>query len=127
MAKYVDGFVLVVPKDKAEEYKKTYGINEEVFEGRIAAVIKPVLDSILVDVNRAIQFYLQENINTTLASVKLLGEACMIPGLVSYVTKYLGLSAEIIDPFYGIDTNGVNLDHKQSYAVALGLALKEDF
>lgn len=112
---------------QAEEYKKTYGVNEEVFEGRIATVIKPVLDSILVDVNRAVQFYRQENSNATLSSVKLLGEACLMPGLVSYVTKYLGLSAEILDPFYGIDTSGITVDHKQSYAVALGLALKEDF
>jgi type IV pilus assembly protein PilM len=112
---------------QAEEYKKTYGLNEKVFEGRIAEVVKPVLDSILMDVNRSIQFYRQEQVNNSLESIKLLGESSLMPGLIAYVTKYLGLSAEILDPFLGIDNAGLPIDKKQSFSVALGLALKEDF
>jgi type IV pilus assembly protein PilM len=112
---------------QAEEYKKTYGIEEKFFEGKIAGVIKPILETILMDANRAIQFFRQDNVNSNITSIKLLGESSGMPGLVPYVTKYLGISAEVSDPLFGITEIKSAMDNKQAYAVAIGLALKNDF
>ena len=111
---------------QAEEYKKTYGINEKFFEGKIANIIKPVVDTLLIDVNRAIQFFKQDQANTNLTTIKLLGESSVMPGLVPYITKYLGVSVEIADPFFGLEYSKDVPDNKHAFAVAVGLALKND-
>jgi len=112
---------------QAEEYKKTYGLNEKFFEGKIANVIKPILDTVLMDVNRAMQFFKQEYPDTSITSIKLLGDSSAMPNLISYITKYLGVAAEIADPLFGINTNKLEVANKQAFAVAIGLALKSDF
>ncbi|MEI7604112.1 MAG: type IV pilus assembly protein PilM [bacterium] len=112
---------------QSEEYKKTYGVDEKYFEGKIANVIKPVLDTIILDINRAIQFFRQENPDSNITSIKLLGESSAMPGLVAYMTKSLGIAVEIIDPTMGLVTGSLNIENKQTFAVAIGLALKTDF
>ena len=111
---------------QAEEYKKTYGINEKYFEGKIANVIKPVIDALLIDINRALQFFKQDQPNASITSIKLLGESSAMPGLVPYITRYLGVAVEIADPLFGLDLSKSTIDNKQVYAVACGLALKND-
>ena len=111
---------------QAEEYKKTYGLNEQVFEGKIANVIKPVMDTILIDINRALQFFRQDQPESSMAAVKLLGETSAMPGLISYMTKYLGITTEVGDPLFGIHVDKNMTENKQTFAVAIGLALKTD-
>ena len=42
---------------QAEEYKRNYGVVENVLEGKIYQVLSPILESIMLEVSRGIEFY----------------------------------------------------------------------
>lgn len=116
---------------QAEEYKKTYGIEPQHFDGKIAQVIKPVIDSILMEVRRAVEYFKTEFPNLPIGRVIFVGDAALLPGLLPYSANFLGLEVQIGTPWQGLrlqDKYAAALAKgAPAYAVAVGLALKTDF
>lgn len=111
---------------QAEEYKRTYGLVADKLEGKIVASVKPIMDSIVGEVNRALAFY-QEKYKETVQSVVLSGGTARLPGMVTYLATALGLEVQLANPWAGIvrtarfnvlSTEGPN------FCVSVGLALK---
>lgn len=120
-----EGLDLEVPQ--AEEYKKSYGLDEEKLEGKVRAAIKPIFDVVVDDIKKAIIFY-QEKEKVSLKSALLSGGTAKLPGVVTYLANALGLEVQVGDPFAG-----VVCDEKQKaelgddallYTTAVGLAMK---
>ncbi len=85
---------------QAEEYKKTYGFNEEALEGKIAAAIKPVLLSLLTEVKKALSFYQGKNPNEKeIKRIILSGGGAKLPGLIPFFTQNLGIETGIANPW----------------------------
>jgi len=117
--------------NQAEEYKKTYGLDMQYMGGKVAGIIKPVVDSILVEVKRAIDYFKKDFPDVQITKVLYVGDASLLPGLIPYSANYLQLDVQAGDPWSGIEIDEkfkpLLLKGAPGYAVAIGLALKQDF
>lgn len=115
---------------RAEEFKRNYGVTEGVLENKIRDVLSPILESIMVEVRRGVEFYKNRTLTVSPSDYLLSGDGALLPGLAEYVSKSLGVKAIIADPW-----NNISVDNKfkdiiaksgPSYSVAIGLALKDE-
>lgn len=115
---------------RAEEFKRNYGVVENVLEGKIYNVISPIIESILVEVRRGVEFYKNKTLAAAPVDYILNGDGALLPGLTEYVSKSLGVNVAIATPW-----NSMKIDNKfkdiiaksgPSYSVAIGLALKDE-
>jgi len=111
----------------AEEYKKTYGLSSEL-EGKVAGAVEPILAGITSEIKKAIRFY-EEKGGPPLKSMVISGGTALLPGMVEYLAKSLGLEVQIADPFSIIAVTQPSLQSFKSisplFTVACGLAMKE--
>lgn len=115
---------------KAEEYKKTYGLDKNHFEGKLHEVVAPVVDMILVDVRRSLEYFKREFPEIAPAKILITGEAANMPGLMQYAGEKLGISVEIANAWTNIDVSGEDSQFlgkiASAFTVAVGLANKQD-
>ncbi len=115
---------------QAEEYKRNYGLNANVLEGKVATALAPIMDSILTEVRRGIEFYKSKTLMPAPTRYLLNGDGAMLPGLDTYISSKLGVSAEVADPWLNINVPRKFVDiiskSKPSFSVAIGLALKNE-
>lgn len=115
---------------RAEEFKRNYGVVENVVEGKIYDVLSPIIESIIVEVRRGVEFYKNKTMSSAPTEYVLNGDGALLPGLSEYVSKSLGVNAQVANPW-----NNIQVDNKfkdiiaksgPSYSVAIGLALKDE-
>lgn len=115
---------------QAEEYKKIYGLLEDQLEGKVLEAIKPVVDIILGESKRVMQAFEAKYPQNPIKRVVLSGGGAKLPGLVIYFANNLGLEVQEADPWYPINKDKALINKLSqdapSYAVAVGLALRED-
>ncbi len=112
---------------QAEEFKKTYGLEQDKLEGKIVAAAKPVMDTIVGEIKRAIAFYQEKYKDVRVEVVLLSGGTAKLPGLVVYMAQALGIEAQLANPWVGIkkDPRFSALDGEGPvFSVAVGLALR---
>jgi len=115
---------------RAEEFKRNYGVSENVLEGKIYSVLSPIIESIMVEVRRGVEFYKNRTLSVAPMDYLLNGDGALLPGLAEYVSKSLNVNAMIASPW-----NNILVDNKfkdiisksgPSYSVAIGLSLKDE-
>lgn len=115
---------------RAEEFKRNYGLIPTVLEGKIYGALSPIVESILMEVQRGVEFYKNKTASSAPTEYQLNGDGALLPGLSEYVAKYLGVTARIANPWAGIrvDSKFKDIVAKggPSYSVAIGLALKDE-
>ena len=103
---------------------------ENVLEGKIYSVLSPIVESIMVEVRRGVEFYKNRTLSVSPMDYILNGDGALLPGLAEYVSKSLGVNAIVSMPW-----NNIAVDNKfkdiisrsgPSYSVAIGLALKDE-
>ncbi len=112
---------------QAEEFKKTYGLEKDKLEGKILTAVKPIMDTILAEVKRAIAFYQEKYKEEQIGVVILSGGTAKVPGMVVYMAETLGIEVQIADPWMGIARDGrfrVLESEGPVFSVAVGLALR---
>ncbi len=113
---------------QAEEYKKVYGLREDQLEGKVFAILKPIIDVILGETKRVIQAFEAKYPNNSIKRVVLSGGGAKMPGLVIYLATSLGLEVQEADPWYLISKDKALVSKltqdAPSYSVAVGLALR---
>ena len=114
---------------QAEQYKRSYGLVETAVKGKIFKTLKPVVDMILTEVQRGIEFYKNRTLRPAPTKIVLVGDGSLLPGLDSYITQVVSIKTEQADPWQGIQVpekyKSVIEKVKPSYTVAIGLALKQ--
>jgi type IV pilus assembly protein PilM len=115
---------------RAEEFKRNYGVTEGVLEGKIYDVLSPILESVIVEVRRGVEFYKNKTLSISPSDYLLSGDGALLPGLAEYVSKSLGVKAFIANPWHNIEVDNKFKDiiakSGPSYSVAIGLALKDE-
>jgi type IV pilus assembly protein PilM len=115
-------------EEQAEQYKRTYGIDETQLEGKLVQTLVPVMNTIVDETRRAVSFYRTHSAEDAPDKVYLVGDGAKLPGLTIYMTKALGVESTIGNPW-----NNINLGDRFSqelasgspgYSVAVGLSLK---
>jgi len=112
---------------QAEEYKKSYGLEDSKLSGKVSGAIKPVFEVIVGEMKRAISFYQKEK-NDVITRAILTGGVSKMPGVVSYLAGVLGMEVSVGDPWMNVK---MNPQEKASlavdgslYSTAIGLAMK---
>lgn len=112
---------------QAEEFKKTYGLEKDKLEGKIVMAAKPIMDTIIGEITRAMAFYQEKYRNEEIKLVTLCGGTARLPGLVIYLAQSLNLEVQIANPWIGIgrEARFRVLDNEGAvFTVAVGLALR---
>jgi type IV pilus assembly protein PilM len=114
---------------QAEEYKRTYGISDKNFGGKVGAAIQPILTELLSELRKAIIFYNEKYHNDAVISqILLTGGGATLPGVDLYFAQQLGIETVIANPWKQHGILGVPPAiqvHGAEYSVVVGLALKE--
>lgn len=116
--------------NQAEEYKKTYGLDQSQLEGKIMQAIKPIFDVIVDEVKRSIAFYATHNKEDKIKRVIICGGTASLPGIIVYMAASLDLEVQLGDPWQKVYvppkfSRKELEDAAPSFAVAAGLAIKE--
>ena len=115
---------------RAEEFKRNYGVAENVLEGKIFEVLSPIVESIMVEVRRGVEFYKSRTLESSPKEFLLSGDGALLPGLPEYVSKSLSVNAALAQPWNNIVVGNKFKDIVEksgaSYSVSIGLALKDE-
>lgn len=114
---------------QAEQYKIKYGMLPDQAEGKIYKVLEPIVEIIVNEVSKTINFFKSKYQQSTPQSILVLGEGSVTPGLAEYLSARLGMKAERANLIQKIEVDKaikaeVEAQGLGSYAVGLGLALK---
>lgn len=118
--------------EQAEEYKKVYGLDPFQGDGKVAEVIRPIIDNLIMEVKRANVFFTNHNPNASIKRVVLSGGTALMPNLLSYVADKLDIEVVLANPLNGIEVSpklekrkSVLVENSSSFATAIGLALRK--
>ncbi len=112
---------------QAEEFKKTYGVQPDKLEGKIVTAVKPIMDTLVAEMKRALAYYQEKYKDDHVQSVLLSGGTARLPGMVIYLAQALGVEVQLANPWVGIARDArfnVLTPEGPNFCVAVGLALK---
>jgi len=122
---------LALDQEQAEEYKKVYGLDEFQGEGKVFQVISPVIDNLILEIQRAAVFFTNHNPSANIKRVVLSGGTALMPNLLSYVANKLDLEVILANPLNDIEISPkldkqkqILIQESPSYSSAIGLALR---
>lgn len=114
---------------QAEEYKKTYGLEEDKLEGKIAKSIAPYLTTIYTEIEKNVAYFKEQYPKDEITNITVCGGGAKLPGLVFALTKNFGLDSQISNPFINLAVDPNILPSLSPdapiYTQAIGLALKD--
>ncbi len=114
---------------QAEEYKKNYGLDESQLEGKIANSLKPVMNVIVSEARKTLDFFRSRFQKSTPKRLLIVGDGAKLPGILTYMANELAIETALADPFSDVEISR-SLKSKfdqlspAGFCVALGLALK---
>ena len=115
---------------RAEEFKRNYGLVPTVLEGKIYSVLSPIMESLMIEIQRGVEFYKNKTMSSAPNEYILNGDGALLPGLSEYVAKSLGVTTQVSTPWNNISVNSKFKDivtkSGPSYSVAIGLSLKDE-
>jgi type IV pilus assembly protein PilM len=115
---------------QAEEYKRNYGLDKTQLEGKIYNSLKPVMDLITSEIQKALEFFRSKNPVGVPSKIVIVGDGAMLPGLVVYFAESLSMEILLGNPWENIQMNKNQAQAlakgSPGYAVAVGIALKSE-
>lgn len=117
-----------LPQKQAEEYKQTYGILQDKLSGKVANVLKPVLEILAAELIKAIEYTHTHIAESTVSRVVICGGGAFLPGLSEFLAQRTSLEVSLGDPWADFSKEGLitKLTGQGSvYAVTTGLALRQ--
>lgn len=114
---------------QAEAYKKAYGVDPQKLEGKVHEAMGPVVDVMVKEIEKTIQYYLSET-KKTVKRVILSGGTAGLPEVVSLIASKLSIEVQLGNPFDRIQVDEslrsqLSQGQASFYTVAVGLAMKD--
>src|SRR5579859_191258 len=116
--------VLQLDTRQAEQYKRTYGIDETQLQGKLREVLLPVLKLSIVEMQKAMQFFVSQNPTQRVARVVLSGAPAQLPGFVQLLTEQLAAEVLTAAPFAGA-TGEIPEANQPAFPICMGLMMRE--
>jgi len=117
---------LSLDPSQAEAYKKAYGVDPEKLGGKITTAIDPVLEVIIREIEKMVQFY--QSKGKAISRIILTGGTSGLPEVAILMAKKISLEIQIGNPFSRLINDSVLAKVPRAdislYAGAVGLALK---
>jgi type IV pilus assembly protein PilM len=116
---------------QAEQYKVKFGLKADQGDGKILQVLEPVVNIIVGEITKTINFFRNKYQQSTPQRILILGEGGKIPGLPEYLGQKLGIQTELANLNANINISSdikseIDSTGLSGYAVSLGLALKQE-
>lgn len=110
---------------QAEQYKRSYGLDMEQFEGKVGQALMPSVKIMVGELRKAISFFANKNAQAAVQRVVLSGGTALLPGLIQEMTNQLGVEVLVSSPF-SIASGEIpeNINHP-SMTVCMGLMQAE--
>ena len=121
---------LSLAEDEAEQYKQTYGLREELLEGKVAKVLMPLVELIIGEIKKANVFIQQSKRYSLPEELIMCGGGALLPGLSSYLAEKLNIEVMVGDPFSRFIKDEefkkmITAESNPQLATVTGLAVKE--
>lgn len=110
---------------QSEEYKRTYGLDPQFFEGKVQSALMPVLNSYMSEMKKALHFFTMQYPQEKVERVLLSGGSAQLPGLVGFTASSLGVEALLANPF-STATGAVPQSGQTSFTVCMGLIARNE-
>lgn len=111
---------------QAEEFKRTYGVEQNKLEGKIFLAVKPIVDTIIGEIKRAINYY-TDKYKEKVDVILLNGGTAKLPGIVMHIAEETGIEVQLGNPWLGINKDkkfDVLNNEGPTFCVAVGLSLR---
>jgi type IV pilus assembly protein PilM len=89
---------LELPPAQAEEYKRVYGMDAQQLEGRVRQVMLPVVNILVAEIRKAIQFYQTSNMTSPVRTMMLSGGSAYLPALSTFFAETFGYEVLLANP-----------------------------
>jgi len=121
---------LGLDETQAIQFITKFGLTQDKLEGQVYKSIKPVIDNIVEEINKSIEFIKNSNATVVIEKLIMTGGLTGLPELPVYLANATGLTVEIGNPWVNI-SYPANLQDKLntislSYAAAIGLAMRRE-
>jgi type IV pilus assembly protein PilM len=124
---------LRISRDEAEAMKKQRGMvsseTGSASQGDLKNVIQHVVDRIVLETQRSIDYYRAQFRESEVRKVILMGGTPLLPGFQDYFSSYFGTTVEIDDPFAEIDCDEPSFAELRMvaprFSASVGLALRK--
>jgi len=116
---------------QSEQYKRTYGLNQDQADGKILKSLTPVMDVIINEINKTINYFRAHLQESSPTKVILVGDGANLPGLSAYITTHLGITSQRVNPISKLKVS-LTLQGRLAqmstagFAVSIGLAMKNN-
>lgn len=109
---------------QAEEYKITYGLNTEQLEGKLVQVLLPIVNNVVVEIQKALRYFSQLYPGQTIKRVVLSGGPSAMIGFSQYLSQQINAEILLMAPF--AKAKGKIPETKQlHYTVCMGLLIRK--
>lgn len=111
---------------QAEQYKIAYGLSEDKLSGKIAAILRPILDILVSEILKAVDFAKSHVENSSVARMIICGGGAYLLGLPQYLAEKTSIEVSVADPWQDFIKDGLVLKmpgQGSFYCVATGLSL----
>ncbi len=119
---------LGIDVSQAEVFKKKFGLSRDKLEGEVLRSITPILDIIVEETKRSLDFYQNQPGSSPVKRIILCGGSANLPGLPISLSKSLGVEVQLGNPWVKINYSS-NLENQLKeiasfFATPCGLALR---
>ncbi len=121
---------LGIDANRAEQFKRDFGLRQDKLEGQVPKAVKPVIDTMIAEIRRSIEFYRDQPASVgELQEIIVAGGTARMPEFLSVLSATFGLEAKIGDPWANVNYPSSLKDQLDdlapSFAVTVGLAMRE--
>jgi type IV pilus assembly protein PilM len=111
---------------QAEDYKKSYGVSDQILGGKIGQSTAPILNSIAVEIKKSIAYYSQKYKDLPISQIILSGGTANLPGIDVFFANNIGIETVTANPWKILVTEPPKevLDAAADFVIAVGLAMK---
>ncbi len=113
---------------QAEEYKRAYGLDANQLEGKLRQVLVPVLNLIVGEIKKAMQFNQVGFPGVSVNSMTLTGGGAYLPGLTTFLTEALGIEVQVAGALeqWNLQRLSKQPDAMALYVPSIGLASRTE-
>ncbi|MEX1113164.1 MAG: type IV pilus assembly protein PilM [Patescibacteria group bacterium] len=121
---------LGVDANRAEQFKRDFGLRADKLEGQIPKAVKPVLDTLVGEIRRSLDYYREQpHSQLDIREMVVVGGTARMPELLALLSGTFGLETKIGDPWANVNyASGLKQQLSElapSFAVTVGLAMRE--
>lgn len=119
---------LGLDETQADQFVRKFGLTQTKLEGQVYRSMKPLLDNIVDEVKKSIDYYYQGSTERKIEKVIITGGPAAIPEMSVFLANSLGMAVEMGNPWqkvsYATEFTDRLAGMALGYSTAVGLALR---